>query len=320
VLTLDAERVGETVPYELRDAYQPGLTVARIADRLRAGAPDCLILTGVPNARVAEDLRTLHWLRGNSGPDTIAAWRGVDVADDPAIDPEDFWDVGRDLPYDVDVVCASDGDPGRFDVVFRRPGIDLPHASTVDDATAPSDDAAAASGVEKYWRAYGNDPLHGMLVRRLVPDLRRHLQEKLPEYMVPPAYVVLDAMPLTQHGKIDRAALPEPDGVRSDPEQPFVGPRTPAEERLAEIWRDVLGVDRVGVHDTFFALGGHSLKATQLVSRVRDAFGVELPLRQVFQSSTIALLAQEIEDRIAEDIDSLSEDEAQRLVDQAEAL
>ena len=122
-------------------------------------------------------------------------------------------------------------------------------------------------------------------------DLRSHLRESLPEYMVPSALVTMDAWPLTPNGKIDRKALPAPDGSRSDARVPFVAPRTPIEEVLAGIWCDVLGLATVGIHDNFFELGGHSLRATQVASRVRAATGLELPLRRIFQMPTIAALA-----------------------------
>ncbi|HEX9940916.1 MAG TPA: condensation domain-containing protein, partial [Thermoanaerobaculia bacterium] len=125
--------------------------------------------------------------------------------------------------------------------------------------------------------------------------LRSHLKEKLPEYMVPSAMVVLEALPLTPNGKVDRRALAriEPDPTVVD--GGYVAPRTPLEVRLTEIWCEVLGRERVGVQDDFFEMGGHSLLATQLISRLRQSFGVELPLRRLFEISTIEGLATELE-------------------------
>ncbi|HEX6908775.1 MAG TPA: amino acid adenylation domain-containing protein, partial [Longimicrobium sp.] len=123
--------------------------------------------------------------------------------------------------------------------------------------------------------------------------LRAHLQARLPEHMVPDALVVLDAFPLTPSGKVARRALPAPDAPAEN--AAHVAPRTPSEELLAGIFADVLNVGKVGARDDFFALGGHSLLATRVVSRVREAFGVELPLRDLFDASTVEALAARID-------------------------
>jgi amino acid adenylation domain-containing protein len=129
----------------------------------------------------------------------------------------------------------------------------------------------------------------------LVGELRAFLKAKLPEYMVPSAFVMLEQLPLSPNGKVDRKALPAPDDARSDRDKQAVAPRTPVEELLAGIWMQVLGITRVGVNDSFFELGGHSLLATQVISRLRDTFQVELPLRSLFDAQTVSELAQTIE-------------------------
>jgi amino acid adenylation domain-containing protein/non-ribosomal peptide synthase protein (TIGR01720 family) len=128
-----------------------------------------------------------------------------------------------------------------------------------------------------------------------VDELRAALRRRLPDYMIPAHFVTLPALPRTPNGKVDRRRLPAPDRARPDGEKAFVAPRTEVERRLARIWSEVLGVERVGVHDSFFELGGHSLLATQLASRVREAFEVELPLRDVFEAATVAELACAVE-------------------------
>ena len=126
-------------------------------------------------------------------------------------------------------------------------------------------------------------------------DLHRFLERKIPEYALPSAFIALEELPLSPSGKIDRRALPEPVNGRPVLDRPMIVARSPAEEALAAIWREVLGVPQVGVEDNFFELGGHSLKITQILSRVRRAFGVDLPFAQFFQGPTIAEQAVYIE-------------------------
>lgn len=129
------------------------------------------------------------------------------------------------------------------------------------------------------------------------PDLTAHvqhfLQEKLPDYMVPAAVMVLEAFPLTPSGKLDRKALPAPAWGTNVSTQAL--PSTPTEQQLADIWQEVLGLEAVGVHDSFFALGGHSLLATQVISRVSQAFGLDVPFHYLFEHPTIAGLAVQVE-------------------------
>jgi non-ribosomal peptide synthetase component F len=124
-------------------------------------------------------------------------------------------------------------------------------------------------------------------------ELRRDMRERLPEYMLPSAFVFLDALPLTPNGKVDRKALPEPGRERGV--EGYIAPRSATEEAVAGIWAEVLGVENVGAHDNFFELGGHSLLATQVVSRARQVFGVEVGLRSLFETPTVAGLSETVE-------------------------
>ncbi|MDZ8261481.1 amino acid adenylation domain-containing protein [Nostoc sp. ChiQUE01b] len=128
----------------------------------------------------------------------------------------------------------------------------------------------------------------------LVQQLRDFLQEKLPGHMLPSAIVQLEALPLAPSGKVDRGALPVP-SFKNESELGFVAPRTPTEQIVADIWGQVLKQEHIGIHDNFFDLGGHSLLATQVISRLREAFKIELPLRSLFESPTVAQLVENIE-------------------------
>ncbi len=127
-------------------------------------------------------------------------------------------------------------------------------------------------------------------------ELKGYLQERLPSFMVPSAWIRLDELPLTPNGKVDRAALPDPEPARPESTASFQAPRTQTEEILAGIWERVLGVERIGRDDNFFSLGGYSLLATRIVSRIRESFEVELPVRSIFEWPTLAKLAERIEE------------------------
>jgi len=162
-----------------------------------------------------------------------------------------------------------------------------------------------------------------------VTALRKQLAEKLPQHMIPSVFVSLDALPVIGIGKVNRQALPDPRQSRPNLDPPFAMPRRPVEEVLVQIWAEVLSLDRVGIHDNFFDLGGHSLTATQVVTQVIRYFRLEVPLRCLFESPTVSAMAavitehqgkqlrnEELENILAE-LESLPDEEAQRLVSQS---
>ncbi|HEX6718000.1 MAG TPA: amino acid adenylation domain-containing protein [Pyrinomonadaceae bacterium] len=159
-------------------------------------------------------------------------------------------------------------------------------------SNAPDDSSTSSAGGDQYLVAY-------VVGRRdqqpAIRELRNFLQKKLPRYMVPSVFVLLDVMPLLPNGKIDRQALTAPEHVRDSMEVTFVAPKTPVEQRLARIWSEVLAVDTIGSDDNFFELGGHSLKATMVISRVLAAFKVDIPFDSLSRVPTIAGLANVIE-------------------------
>jgi amino acid adenylation domain-containing protein len=204
---------------------------------------------------------------------------------------------------------------GEIEAVLRQ------HADVQEGVALARDDIPGGEGLVAYIVAEDGADLDR-------EELRGFLREKLPHYMVPSFFVAVEQFPLTPAGKVDRRSLPAPDGARPALAREYVGPRTPIEEALAEICADLLGVERVGVGDSFFELGGHSLLATQLISRVQEELGVQMPLRTVFEHPRVAELAERIErlkatepsdmDKIAEllgEVEQLSEDEARALLE-----
>jgi acyl carrier protein len=154
------------------------------------------------------------------------------------------------------------------------------------------------------------------------------LQEKLPSYMLPSAFVTIKELPLTPNGKVDRRALPLPEQLGDEVRANFIAPRTVMEEAVAEIWRQTLGITKVGVESNFFDLGGHSLLAMRVMSQIRESCGIELPLRLMFESPTIAALARKLEEAqptefgrilsMLENMENISEEEVSALLAQTE--
>lgn len=157
-------------------------------------------------------------------------------------------------------------------------------------------------------------------------EMRNFLKERLPDYMIPSSFLILDALPMTSTDKVNRQGLPAPPPTRPDLDTPFAPPRTPVEESVTGIWEEVLALDRVGIHDDFFALGGHSLRAAQVISRVIQMFQVELPVESLFNSPTVADMAVVITQnrarkagkselaRMLSEVERFSEEEASRLL------
>jgi acyl carrier protein len=157
-------------------------------------------------------------------------------------------------------------------------------------------------------------------------DLKAHLHETLPDYMVPASLIRLPSLPLNANGKVDRAALPAPETLVADASHERIAPRTPVEQQLAAMWAETLGNSDFGIHDDFFELGGHSLMAIRVMSRVRETFRVEIAMNALFDAPTVASLAEVIAaeqsaltDALMDDLDNLSEEEVEALLAQERA-
>ncbi|WP_257168770.1 non-ribosomal peptide synthetase [Bradyrhizobium sp. SRS-191] len=269
--------VGGSVPGEPERTIDGSTgALVELSGILAEERPASLAVLHVPNARLALDLARLESL-GECEPTARLADLARSIDDRKSIgeDPEAYWALGKRLGYEVCVSWTSGSTTGSYDVVFidreQTAGpVRLPHPSQL-------------SG-----RVHGNDPGAAPLLHAYVQQLRQALQQRLPDYMVPAAIVPIDALPLTPGGKIDRAALPAPEG-RPELGQ-IVAPRTENERKLASIWCDILKLDQVGVTDNFFELGGDSIQSIQVVARA-NRVGMRLTSRQIFEHQTIAALA-----------------------------
>ena len=248
---------------------------------LREEHPAKIGIKGMANRRLWAEIQALKRLQNMSADEKVGnLFEELQRGQPEGVEPADLYELSRELGYAVEISWARHGLEGEYDVAFWL----------VDGNGGPKARVAFEEGQARHSRdrECANDPWLGKRMRQLVPQLRSYLQEKLPAYMVPSAIVILEKLPLTVNGKVDRKALPMPERSRMELAGGYVGAHSEVEKKLVGIWSEVLGIERVGVHDDFFELGGHSLSATQVISRVRNAFHVEVALRSLFESPTVA--------------------------------
>ncbi|WFU79161.1 LLM class flavin-dependent oxidoreductase [Bradyrhizobium sp. CIAT3101] len=242
-----------------------------------------LRIIGIPNARVAGALSALLELQTRFPSDRLGEFT---VVPSSGVDPEDV--RGLDANYDVAIEWSAAG-PGYFDAIFRPSQVTGAVEAAAD--VAVTDEAPAMADLS----AYANNPVLRLESgTNFLAVLRQHLRGTLPEYMIPSAFLLLEALPLTPNGKLDRQALPESGGLRHETTTPFIPPATDVECKLAAIFQELLGVIEIGVDDNFFEMGANSLMMVRVVERVRAELGLKMSVVSVFQYPTLGSLAASI--------------------------
>jgi len=287
---------GPRAAVQWRDwSAEPGF-LAQIPQLIANSQADILGFRQVPNARLLTEMAWVEQLAQAPQDALLGEFpsRSLSGVEGNGIEPDDFRDLLPRLaaPHSVFVLPTATRS-ACFDVIFQRK---LP-GQTAQQSQLPRYQLGRQV-LGKAWQRYANQPLRSSSAAPSPAQIsawRDFLKQRLPDYMVPAAFVVLDTLPLTPNGKTDRRALATWQvASHTGSSTAFVAPRTPEESLLADIWGEVLKLAQVGVHDNFFDLGGHSLLATQVVARVRDSFNVALPLRELFQNPTVAELSVRI--------------------------
>ena len=272
------------------DWNRDGLTWKTVRERLAECRSEVIGIRQVPNARVSAAVRMTELVTAGA-VETVGELRELLAGEESnGINPEAWWELGAELGYEMRQSWMGMGEDGSYEVVLRR----NPDRGG-EEWQGRVEWVNAAEFVFKGWAQHANHPLQERYRRELIPELKEYLKERLPEYMVPSALVLLERLPLTPNGKVNRRALPDPEVDSSEEREGYTAPRTPVQEMLAGIFEEVLKLDRVGNQENFFEIGGHSLLAAQVASRVTRTFGVEISVRDIFESPTVEGLGRTIE-------------------------
>ncbi len=265
---------------------------SELRQRLKNSSTKVFGFRNIPNARVLPhvsvvDVRKQIQLSGNVAnlKDYLRQTKNI-----VGVDPEALKQLATELSYDVTISWPSLANNGSFNALFKpqATGVDYKLGS-IEPLPAPIPPPSC-----QVWHTYANNPLQAKIAHTLSTQLRTYTMQKLPKYMVPATFVLLDSFPLNANGKIDRQALPIPDSSRPELSALFVAPETAQEEKLASIWADVLNISPIGINDSFFELGGDSLRVMQLMSQIERSFKVILNFTDFFKQPTIADLSKQL--------------------------
>lgn len=279
----------KTSEIETRSWGELGFGRTELENRLLKGLEVPLIVRDIPNARVWGAAEATNLLASTDHPKIAALHALAEKRHERTVDPENLWaEAERTCRFEA--TWAQSGNPGTFDAFFFPLAIDEISVATTVAAAKTELRAVDDLGI------FANDPNRSKRESQILARLKNVLREKLPEFMVPSHFLFLESIPLSQNGKIDRKALPAPEQSEESRFKVFIAPGTPTEKVLAELWGELLQVSKVSATDNFFDLGGHSLLAAQMVLRIRQRLGFDVPLRLLFQSPTVQGMARDIDE------------------------
>ncbi len=260
---------------EWLDWNKEGLNAERLRARLEKEKPEILCVADVPNGRIRTQFEAPRLISSGKGLLSVADLKQALGMIEKGVHPEEIWTLGEDLGYSVEIRAVGNGASGYCDVVFS-------HKANADRVVP-----FRHKPVKRQMNDYGNNPADKLSTQNLAADLRKHLSSTLPDYMVPAAFVMMEALPLTPNGKVDRKAMPAPDASTFSRDRAYDPPTNDEELKLSEIWSKVLRLDKVGIYDDVFELGGDSLLIFQIVTRATQS-GLKITPKQVFEHRTVS--------------------------------
>lgn len=294
-LAVEAERKSQPQHPPL-DWEQDELSLPAVRRLLTERRPQSLRINHIPNARLLKEARLLELLADGQGLKTAEDLRNaLRQFDEKGVEPEALWGLpgavsdlaeSEKLPYAGYVSWSRGRFKDRMDVVYQRCSAPSLAGLPVIENTL--------EGPIRPWQDYANDPLRSQRSHELESQLRGYLAERLPDYMLPAKLILIDQLPLTPSGKVNRRVLPDPSNHRPELETALVAPQTEAERQIAQVWREALELDAVGIHDNFFDLGGNSLLLTHVLNRLAPLFGPEASVLSLIEHPTIHALARSL--------------------------
>jgi amino acid adenylation domain-containing protein len=279
------------------DAADEIISLSFIESLLERSEEKPIKINRIFNKRLAEDQSLIKALKSqNDSSLTLGVFKSEleKIEIDEGIDPDDVLTMANEKGWLAHISWAESGDHMRYDVVLCRNEKDL--SSFVYKPTSLNKSNSLIGD-----RNFSNDPLYMRRFNSINLELRKHLSNLLPNHMIPSIFMIIDNLPLNQNGKLDKNALPQPIVDDRRVEEAYIAPRNEVEENLASIWAEVLNREKIGVGDDFFAIGGHSLNATQVAARIQRFYSMDFPIRTLFDCRTIEGLAKIISYEVIND-------------------
>src|SRR5690625_2663108 len=266
--------------------------VEDIKDVLQPGDTPYVLLKEVYNSRLYKEVQAVKYMKEIEPPITLEELNDKINTLDGGIDPEDIWELGHQFGYGTEIDWESNLKEGKMTILFKH------HTVPQEKSHLPRLVNYSEDNLHDNLKHYANNPMKSKLNINLGPILKEYLQDSLPDFMIPISYILIDRLPLTVNGKLDKKALPIPALGTLSTSESYTMPDTELERSIADVWESVLGKNKIGIHDDFFELGGHSLLATQLIFQLRDLLKLGIPIRILFEEPTIHGMANAIENII----------------------